>query len=281
MRKMRLNTIFLSALLILLPLSGCLDEEMKPRTEVSEDGSEQCWAILQTITSMEHDMQMMRDNHYTMTNFTYDSSCNLVYSSWWGGDGYGGFTNITYNDDGQPILIETGDSDWNNTTGSLEGYLYLSYEEYTYENGLLMQLHTYYAEGGDEYWNYTYDSEGREISEEYTGDIKESYYNSEGKLSYTKKQTTNNYTTYNNYTYDGDGQLIQEAETSKYGSGDWYGPYYTNYTYVDGLLVSTDYGGNIWSYTHNEKGDVLTEVNHWGENYSSIISHTWGFANTV
>ena len=163
MRNVNSTTIFLILLFILLPLSGCLGDDSSSRTETAEDGTERCWAILQTITTMDHESEMMRNNHYTMANMTYDASCNLIYSSWWGGDGYGGYSNFTYNADGQRVLTESGSGDWNNSTGTLED-IFLQFSENTYENGLLMQHKSYYEGGvGEEYRNYTYDSEGRVI----------------------------------------------------------------------------------------------------------------------
>ena len=281
MRNTNLTTIFLILLFILLPLSGCLGGDSTSRTETSEDGTERCWAILQTITSMEHESEMMRINHYTMTNMTYDASCNMIYSSWWGGDGYGGYASISYNDEGQQVLKESGSGEWNNSTATLEEDLFLNFEEYTYENGLLMQLKTYYeGEVGEEYWNYTYDSEGREIEEQSEYDTKESFYTPDGLLSYTKETGYGNSTTYTNYTYDAANQLIQEARTYGY-NGNWYDPTYTNYTYADGLLVSSTYNGDLTTYTYNEKGDLITATQYWGDNYSSIITHSWGYADTV
>ena len=289
MRSMHFNCIFLSAILILLPLSGCLDEDLSSRTETAEDGTERCWAIIQTITSMEHESEMMRNYHYTMTNLTYDASCNMIHSSWWGGDGYGGYPNISYNDEGQPILIQTGSSEWNNTTATLEEDPYIEFEEYHYENGLLMQLKTYYEDGaGEEYWNYTYDSEGREILEETEFTTKESFYTSNGLLSFTKKIGYGNSTTYANYTYDDAGQMTQMTSTYGYG-GTWYQPTYTNYTYVDDLLVSSSIATSahqspdVTTYTYNENGDLLTQTLQWGSNpnASSTITHSWGYADTV
>ena len=280
MRNVNTTTIFLILLFILLPLSGCLGDDSSSRTETAEDGTERCWAILQTITTMEHESEMMRNNHYTMTNMTYDASCNLIYSSWWGGDGYGGYSNITYNADGQQVLTESGSGEWNNSTGTL-GDVFLQFSENTYENGLLMQHKSYYEGGdGEEYWNYTYDSEGREILQESEYGNLESFYNSDGLLEQTKDSGYANSTTYTNYTYDDAGQLIQVSYTYGY-NGNWYSPYYTNNTYADGLLVSSTYDDDLTTYTYNEKGDLIEQTRYWGDNYSSSITHSWGYAETV
>ena len=281
MRNTNLTTFFLMLLFILLPLSGCLGDDSTSRTETAEDGTERCWAILQTITTMEHESEMMRNNHYTMTNMTYDASCNLIYSSWWGGDGYGGYTNISYNDEGHPVLIESVSGGWNNTTATLSGDLFVQFEEYHYENGLLMQLKTYYEDGvGEENWNYTYDEEGREVLEETEYEIKESFYSSNGLLSYTKATGYGNSTTFVNYTYDESGQAIQVKTTYGY-NGNWYDPSYTNNTYAEGLLVSSTEYGDLTTYTYNEKGDLISQTHQWDVNASSSISHTWGYAETV
>jgi len=281
MRNTNPTTIFLILLFILLPLSGCLGDDSTSRTETSEDGTERCWAILQTITSMEHESEMMRNNHYTMTNMTYDASCNLIYSSWWGGDGYGGYSNFTYNAEGQRVLTETGSGDWNNSTGTLEGNLFLQFLENTYENGLLMQQKSYYeGEVGEEYWNYTYDSEGREILLESEYSSVESFYNSDGLLEQKKETGYSNSTTFVNYTYDDAGQLIQVTNTYGY-NGNWYDPTYTNNTYADGLLVSSTYDDDLTTYTYNDKDDLIEETRYWGDNSSSSITHSWGYAETV
>ena len=281
MRNTNLTTIFLILLFILLPLSGCLSDDSTSRTETSEDGTERCWAILQTITSMEHESEMMRNNHYTMTNMTYDASCNLIYSSWWGGDGYGGYSNFTYNAEGQRVLTESGSGEWNNSTGTLEEDLFLQFWENTYENGLLMQQRSYYeGEVGEEYWNYTYDSEGREILLESGYSSVESFYNSDGLLEQKKETGYSNSTTFVNYTYDDAGQLIQVTNT--YGfNGNWYDPTYTNNTYADGLLVSSTYDDDLTTYTYNDKDDLIEETRYWGDNFSSSITHSWGYAETV
>lgn len=280
MRNVNSTSIFLILLFILLPLSGCLGDDSSSRTETAEDGTERCWAILQTITTMEHESEMMRNNHYTMTNMTYDASCNLIYSSWWGGDGYGGYSNFTYNAEGQRVLTESGSGDWNNSTGTLED-IFLQFWENTYENGLLMQHKSYYEGGdGEEYWNYTYDSEGREILQESEFGNLESFYNSDGLLVQTKDSGYANSTTYTNYTYDDAGQLIQVSYTYGY-NGNWYSPYYTNNTYADGLLVSSTHNGDLTTYTYNEKGDLTEETRFWGDNFSSSITHSWGYAETV
>ena len=280
MRNVNSTTIFLILLFILLPLSGCLGDDSSSRTETAEDGTERCWAILQTITTMEHESEMMRNNHYTMTNMTYDASCNLIYSSWWGGDGYGGYSNFTYNADGQRVLTEIGSGDWNNSTGTLED-IFLQFSENTYENGLLMQHKSYYEGGdGEEYWNYTYDSEGREILQESEYGNLESFYNSDGLLEQTKDSGYANSITYTNYTYDNAGQLIQMTSTYGY-NGNWYDPTYTNYTYADGLLISSTYDDDLTTYTYNEKGDLVEITRYWGDNFSSIITHSWGYAETV
>lgn len=280
MRNVNSTTIFLILLFILLPLSGCLGDDSSSRTETAEDGTERCWAILQTITTMEHESEMMRNNHYTMTNMTYDASCNLIYSSWWGGDGYGGYSNFTYNADGQRVLTEIGSGDWNNSTGTLED-IFLQFSENTYENGLLMQHKSYYEGGdGEEYWNYTYDSEGREILQESEYGNLESFYNSDGLLEQTKDSGYANSITYTNYTYDNAGQLIQVSYTYGY-NGNWYDPTYTNNTYADGLLVSSTYNDDLTTYTYNEKGDLVEITRYWGDNFSSIITHSWGYAETV
>ena len=280
MRNVNSTTIFLILLFILLPLSGCLGDDSSSRTETAEDGTERCWAILQTITTMEHESEMMRNNHYTMTNMTYDASCNLIYSSWWGGDGYGGYSNFTYNAEGQRVLTEIGSGDWNNSTGTLED-IFLQFSENTYENGLLMQHKSYYEGGdGEEYWNYTYDSEGREILQESEYGNLESFYNSDGLLEQTKDSGYANSITYTNYTYDNAGQLIQMTSTYGY-NGNWYDPTYTNYTYADGLLISSTYDDDLTTYTYNEKGDLVEITRYWGDNFSSIITHSWGYAETV
>lgn len=280
MRNVNSTTIFLILLFILLPLSGCLGDDSSSRTETAEDGTERCWAILQTITSMEHESEMMRNNHYTMTNMTYDASCNMIYSSWWGGDGYGGYSNFTYNAEGQRVLTESGSGDWNNSTGTLED-LSLQFWENTYENGLLMQQKSYYEGGvGEEYWNYTYDSDGREILLETEYSSVESFYNSDGLLEQKKQSGYSNSTTYVNYTYDDAGQLIQVTNTYGY-NGYWYDPTYTNNTYADGLLVSSTYYDDLTTYTYNEKGDLTMETRYWGDNFSSSITNTWGYAETV
>ncbi|MGB1798515.1 MAG: hypothetical protein ACPHM4_04465, partial [Candidatus Poseidoniaceae archaeon] len=258
MRNTNSTTFFLILLFILLPLSGCLGDDSTSRTETAEDGTERCWAILQTITTMEHESEMMRNNHYTMTNLTYDASCNLIYSLRWGGDGYGGYSNFTYNAEGQRVLTESGSGDWNNSTGTLED-IFLQFWENTYENGLLMQQKSYYEGGdGEEYWNYTYDSEGREILEESAYATVESYYNSDGLLEQIKSSGYGNSTTYANYTYNNAGQQIQVTITYGY-NGNWYNPTYTNNTYADGLLVSSTYNGDLTTYTYNEKGDLIDE----------------------
>ncbi|MGA0331320.1 MAG: hypothetical protein ACO3NJ_07690 [Candidatus Poseidoniaceae archaeon] len=281
MRNTNPTTIFLILLFILLPLSGCLGDDSTSRTETSEDGTERCWAILQTITSMEHESEMMRNNHYTMTNMTYDASCNLIYSSWWGGDGYGGYSNFTYNADGQRVLTESASGDWNNSTGTLEEGLFLQFWENTYENGLLMQQKSYYeGEVGEEYWNYTYDSEGREILLESGYSSVESFYNSDGLLEQKKETGYSNSTTFVNYTYDDAGQLIQVTNTYGY-NGNWYDPTYTNNTYADGLLVSSTYDDDLTTYTYNDKDDLIEETRYWGDNFSSSITHSWGYAETV
>lgn len=280
MRNVNSTTIFLILLFILLPLSGCLGDDSSSRTETAEDGTERCWAILQTITTMEHESEMMRNNHYTMTNMTYDASCNLIYSSWWGGDGYGGYSNFSYNAEGQRVLTEIGSGDWNNSTGTLED-IFLQFSENTYENGLLMQHKSYYEGGdGEEYWNYTYDSEGREILQESEYGNLESFYNSDGLLEQTKDSGYANSITYTNYTYDNAGQLIQMTSTYGY-NGNWYDPTYTNYTYADGLLISSTYDDDLTTYTYNEKGDLVEITRYWGDNFSSIITHSWGYAETV
>ena len=280
MRNVNSTTIFLILLFILLPLSGCLGDDSSSRTETAEDGTERCWAILQTITSMEHESEMMRNNHYTMTNMTYDASCNMIYSSWWGGDGYGGYSNFTYNAEGQRVLAESGSGEWNNSTGTLED-LSLQFWENTYENGLLMQQKSYYEGGvGEEYWNYTYDSDGREILLEAEYSSVESFYNSDGLLEQKKQSGYSNSTTYVNYTYDDAGQLIQVTNTYGY-NGYWYDPTYTNNTYADGLLVSSTYYDDLTTYTYNEKGDLTMETRYWGDNFSSSITNTWGYAETV
>ena len=229
---------------------------------------------------MEHESEMMRNNHYTMTNMTYDASCNLIYSSWWGGDGYGGYSNFSYNAEGQRVLTEIGSGDWNNSTGTLED-IFLQFSENTYENGLLMQHKSYYEGGdGEEYWNYTYDSEGREILQESEYGNLESFYNSDGLLEQTKDSGYANSITYTNYTYDNAGQLIQMTSTYGY-NGNWYDPTYTNNTYADGLLVSSTYDDDLTTYTYNEKGDLVEITRYWGDNFSSIITHSWGYAETV
>ena len=281
MRNVNSTTIFLILLFILLPLSGCLGDDSSSRTETAEDGTERCWAILQTITTMEHESEMMRNNHYTMTNMTYDASCNLIYSSWWGGDGYGGYSNFTYNTEGQRVLTESGSGEWNNSTDTFVGDLFLQFWENTYENGLLMQQKSYYeGEVGEEYWNYTYDSEGREILLESGYSSVESFYNSDGLLEQKKETGYSNSTTFVNYTYDDAGQLIQVTNTYGY-NGNWYDPTYTNNTYADGLLVSSTYDDDLTTYTYNDKDDLIEETRYWGDNFSSSITHSWGYAETV
>ena len=280
MRNVNSTTIFLILLFILLPLSGCLGDDSSSRTETAEDGTERCWAILQTITTMEHESEMMRNNHYTMTNMTYDASCNLIYSSWWGGDGYAGYSNFTYNAEGQRVLTESVSGEWNNSTDAFVGDLYPQFWENTYENGLLMQQKIY-SDGSDQvtYYNYTYDSEGREILVESRYGIAESIYNSDGLLEQTNQSNANSIT-YTNYSYDDDSQLIQVTITYAY-NGIWYNPSYTNNTYADGLLVSSTNGDELTMYTYNEKGDLIDETRYWDDNFSSSITHSWGYAETV
>lgn len=281
MRNANLSNIFLSLLFILLPLSGCLGDDSSSRTETAEDGTEQCWAILQTITSMEHENEMMQNNHYTMTNMTYDASCNMIYSSWWGGGGYGGYNSMTYNAEGQEVLREGGYGEWNNSTGTLEEDNSPQFWENTYENGLLMQQKIF-SDGSNQvtYYNYTYDSEGREIVRESNYEQSESFYNSDGLLEQRKTSGYANSTGYANYTYDDAGQLIQVSTTYSH-SGNWYSPSYRNNTYADGLLVSSTNGDDLTTYTYNEKGDLIDQTRYWGDNFSSSITHTWGYAETV
>jgi len=281
MGNANLSTIFLSLLIIFLPLSGCLGDDSSSRTETAEDGTGQCWAILQTITSMEHESEMMQNNHYTMTNMTYDASCNMIYSSWWGGDGYGGYNSVTYNAEGQEVLREGGYGEWNNSTGTLQEDNSPQFWENTYDNGLLMQQKIY-SDGSDQvtYYNYTYDSDGREIFLESNYEQSESFYNFDGLLEQRKTSGYANSTGYANYTYDDAGQLIQVTTTYSH-SGNWYSPSYRNNTYADGLLVSSTYGDDLTTYTYNEKGDLIDQTRYWGDNFSSSITHTWGYAETV
>ena len=284
MRKLNTKTVFLSVILIILPLSGCL-EDMSSRTEVAEDGSEQCWAILQAFTTMEHEDEWMRNGHSSTTTFTYDKNCNMVSSISLDGEGYGGFVNITYNDANQPVLMESTWGEWNNTTSTFEGDVYRNYHAYVYENGLLMQLHTYYESGGDEYWNYTYDAQGREVLVESNYDTTESFYDADGRLSATKRTAWGDYVYLTNYTYDADGILIQEIETTG-NSGDWEEELeYTNHTIVDGLRTSTTYSyyDGYFTYTYNDKGDLVSETEYWGSDYpegtSTTITNHWGYAD--
>ena len=281
MRNVNSTTFLLVLLFVLLPLSGCLGGDASSRTETAEDGTERCWAILQTITSMDHENETMRNNHYTMTNMTYDTSCNMIYSSWWGGDGNGGYNSMTYNAEGQEVLREGGYGEWNNSTGTLEEDNSPQFWESTYENGLLVQQKIY-SEGSNQvtYYNYTYDSDGREILLETEYSTVESFYNSDGLLEQKKQIGYSNSTTYVNYTYDDAGQLIQV--TNAYGyNGNWYSPSYRNNTYADGLLVSSTYGDDLTTYTYNEKGDLTMETRYWGDNFSSSITNMWGYAETV
>jgi hypothetical protein len=281
---MKINTVFLSVLLILLPLSGCL-EEMSSRTEVAEDGTEQCWAILQTNTTMEHEEEWMREGHSSTTTFTYDENCNMVSSITWDGAGYGGFVNITYNDANQPVLMESTWGEWNTTTSTIEGDVYRVTTAYVYENGLLMQSHTYYEVGEDEYWNYTYDAQGREVLVESTYETTESFYDANGRLSTTKRSDPWGTVFLTNYTYDANGILIQEIEI-RGDSDEWEDePKYTNHTIVDGLRTSTTYSyyDGYFTYTYNDKGDLVSETDYWGSDYpdgtSSTVTNHWGYAD--
>ena len=176
---------------------------------------------------------------------------------------------------------EGGYAEWNNSTGTLEEDNSPQFWENTYDNGLLMQQKIY-SDGSDQvtYYNYTYDSDGREILLESNYEQSESSYNSDGLLEQRITSGYANSTAFANYTYDDAGQLIQVTTTYGY-NGNWYDPTYTNNTYADGLLVSSTYGGDLTTYTYNEKGDLIDQTRYWGDNFSSSITHTWGYAETV
>ena len=108
--------------------------------------------------------------------------------------------------------------EWNNSTDAFVGDLYPQFWENTYENGLLMQQ--IYSDGSDQvtYYNYTYDSEGREILVESRYGSAESIYNSDGLLEQTNQSNANSIT-YTNYSYDDDSQLIQVTITYTMESG--------------------------------------------------------------
>ena len=276
------KALLFAALLLCTSLAGCLgDEAVAPDVVTAEDGSQSCWAIVQVITTMDHESEEMRNNHYTMTNMTYDAACNMVSSLTWSGDGWGSYTNSTHNDQGQPLLTETVSGTWNNTTGVLEGQYFTQFMAYEYNDGLLMQLHSYYPEGGDEYWNYTYDAQGRETMVETAYETTESFYDNNGLLSRTVRTGYGGWETHTNRTYDVDGNLVQES-VMQYGDGEWWSMGTTNHTYENGLLMSSETdGGSIWMFTYNGDGDLITSTYDWGMNMSTTVTNHWGYVNPV
>ena len=252
--------LLLTLLLLTVSLAGCT-EEINEQVTVNEDGS--CFAILQVegiMVSNEGPYEGFDEDHSTMDTYTYNDACLVVtHHSDTGGGGFR-VINTTYNDDGQPVVIDESRT-WNNW----ENQTFFR-TEHVYDGDLLMSV-KFIEDLGSEYefttyMNYTYDDQGREIIrynqdwDEYTNTT----YGSNGEVI---RQVTSVSVgkTIENRTYDAEGNLIQIAFAFQYYDSDWYYSY-ENFTYENGKLIQhvdddTGQSSDIYFTNYTYSGDEL------------------------
>lgn len=276
MAKSRVLTLIL--LLLTASLAGCT-EEINEQVTVNEDGT--CFAILEINGTMVSNgtSEGYDEQHASMETYTYNADCLVTAHLLSEGDYGMVWTNTTYNDAGQPLVIER--------TSSWSDWEHPDRYEHVYEDGLLVQLITTENLGSDYEHiftdNFTYDEQGREISQEdHSGRITTTTYGSNGEVI---QQVENSQwgTTISNMTYDAEGNQIQIVYASKYGDGDW-SYYYDNFTYENGKLVQfvEDYGGPDYTYytnyTYSNDGLSMEE---WGPYGGVTITNFDADGNTL
>ena len=170
-------------------------------------GSDNEYVFTDNFTYDEQGREISHEDHSgRITNTTYGSNGEVIQqveSSHWGGTT---ISNMTYDAEGNQIQIEYAsqyrDADW-----------YYTYDNFTYENGKLVQ----YMEdnGGPDYTyytNYTYSNDGLSMEE----------WGPYGGLTIT--------------TFDADGNTLSEVmKSSQYEDGTWRYVFTRTYTWGDPL----------------------------------------------
>ena len=189
------------------------------------------------------------ENHATLDIYTYNSACLVASHLSTEGDYRTVWTNTTYDDEGNPLVMELA--------SLASGPDPFERIEYVYENGLLMTVKTIEDVGEENemayYVNYTYDDQGREITryvqdwDQYTNTT----YGSNGEII-QEVQSSHWGTSISNMTYDAEGNQIKIEYASQYRDADW-SHTYDNYTYENGKLVQyvEDNGGPDYTYYTN------------------------------
>jgi len=256
--------LLLIFLLLTVSLAGCT-EEINEQVTVNEDGS--CFAILQVegvMVSNEGPYEGFDEDHSTMDTYTYNDACMVVTHHSDRGAGEFRVINTTYNDNGQPVVI---DESW--TYDNWENQTFFR-TEHVYDGNLLVSV-KFIEDLGSEYeftgfLNYTYDDQGREITlynqdwDQYTNTT----YGSNGEVT-QRKESGLWHTSIENMSYDSDGNLVQVVTAFHRNDNDW-SHSYENYTYENGKLVQLhegdQYGNHSTNYTHITNGFVTEVCTH-------------------
>ena len=143
---------------------------------------------------------------------------------------------IAYNSSGQM----TFERNWSN--GEIESTRTIVYNE----NGLVIEDREQASDGSVEWWEYEYDSNGREIERT------EKYIDADG-VEYILSTKV--------YTYDPEGRKIREDQLN--GEGDMW--CFIEYTYYPNGIQKTEWGrysnGSEWYYVeYDENGDVIVDL---------------------
>ena len=237
---MRCKALFMITILSLLGLSGCLEEEQY----IKEDELEStCFAIVQfTREYMTNDTDAYNSS-YTITNNTYDASCQLIQTNVTG-DIYHTIVNKTYNASGVLVFESTlYFDDFGGSRSDVPTYIWNT--TYVYEDG-----------------NHT---ETRYLSTEW-GESSESinrhFYNEEGQLIRTTFADTNRSAV---YAYDADGNMVREDAVEGDNVTET-----TLYAYENGLLMNITSPTYEISYTYDQEGNEQTYTKI-QRNYDSIM----------
>ena len=275
--------LLLVLLLLTVSLAGCT-EEINEQVTVNEDGT--CFGILEINGSMVSNgtAEGFDEQHSTMDSYTYNAACLVTAHLLTEGDGREVWTNTTYNDDGNPLVMEEISNGWEREWG--EGSLYRT--EYVYDDGLLVTVKTTEYVGEEDemsyYVNYTYDGQGREITryvqdwDQYTNTT----YGDNGEVI-QQVESSRWGTTISNMTYDAEGNQIQIVYASKYGDGDW-SYTYDNFTYENGKLTQyvDDNGGPDYTYyTNYTYGNDGLSMEEWGPYGGVTITNFDADGNTL
>ena len=255
----------------------------------AESSTEDCWVIVKENYEWVHDDEQMVASHSSESNLTYDSQCRLVEKTVQTIDSLHHYF-TSYNEDD---TISNTTTYWYGSQGDI---IYLWQEEFTYDNGVMINsTWTEFEElDGNLSINqvqtavYLYDNEGRIIltnttqGNSYTA--VSTNYDAAGNIIEVNTTYNDQLTTSIGYEYNSENKLISETINEFYGSSQFSKTINSTYDQSGKLIFKEqhDEPNNwtiFWNYTYDDNGNKVAEnFNRVGNSpWATVTTYTWGY----